>query len=57
MQNLSKCDCECNQGCKSDRYLGIKKQFIQNRVFSKLILACEGETSNTTETSINDKKV
>ena len=57
MQNLSKCDCECNQGCKSDRYLGIKKQFIQNRVFSKLILACEGETSNTTETSLNDKKV
>ena len=57
MQNLSKCDCECNKGCKTDRYLGIKKQFIQNRIFSKLILAYEGETSNTTKTSLNDKKV
>ena len=56
MWNPRKCDCEWNKACKIDEYLDIKNCSCEKRLIGKLVLACEGEISNTTETSLDDKK-
>ena len=57
MWNPSTCDCECNKTCKIDEYLDIRNCSCEKRLFGKLVLVCEDEMLNTTETSLDDKKV
>ena len=45
-----------SQACKVDEYLDIKSCSYEKRLLRKLVLACEDETLNTTETSLGDKK-
>ena len=48
----------CNKACKIDEYLNIKNCPCSKGLFSKLLLlACRDEILNTTETSLDDKKV
>ena len=49
------CDCECNETCKIDIYLDIKNCLYKKCLFGKLVLACENEILNRTETSLVDK--
>ena len=56
MRNPSTCYCACNKAWKIDEYLEIKNCFCKKRLFGKLVLACEDEILNTTETSRDDKK-
>ena len=51
------CDCVCNKACKIDEYLNINKCPCDKRLFGKLASVCEDEISNTSETSLDDKKV
>ena len=51
------CDCGCDKAFKIDEYLDIINCSCKKRLFGKLVLACEDEILNTTETSLNDKKV
>ena len=51
------CNCEYNKEYKIDEYLNAKSCSCKNRLFGKLILACEDEILNTTETILVDKKV
>ena len=51
------CACECNKACKIDEYLDTKNWLCKKLLISKLVLECEDETFNTTETSLDDKKV
>ena len=57
MWNPSTCNCEYNKACKSDRYLDIKNSSFEERVIGKLVLECEDEILNTTETLLNHKKI
>ena len=57
MWNPSTCDCECNKANKIDEYLDIKNCSCEKRLIGKLVLGCEDEILNTTETSPDDKKV
>ena len=58
MWNPSKCGCECDKACKIGEYFDIKNCACGKHLFTKLILACEDETLNTTKaTSTVDKKV
>ena len=57
MWNSSKCDCQCNKACKIDEYLDIKNCSCGKGLIGKLVLKCEDEVLNTTETLPNDKKV
>ena len=57
MWNPSTCHCECNKSCKIDEYLDFKSCSCKKHLFGKLVLACEDEILNTTETSLDDKKV
>ena len=57
MWNASTCDCECNKACKIDEYLDIKNCSCEKHLIGKLVLECEDEILNTTETLLNDKKV
>ena len=50
MWNPSTCDCECDKACGFNEYLDLKS------CSSKLVLECEDEILNTTETLLNDKK-
>ena len=50
------CDCECNKVFKIYEYLDITNCSCEKGLFGKLVLACEDEVLNTTETSPNDKK-
>ena len=45
------------KACKTDEYLDIKNCPCKKRLFGKLLLACGDEILNTTETSLDDKKV
>ena len=47
MWNPGMCDSNCNEACK----------FCEKRLIGKLVLECECEILNTTETLLNDKKV
>ena len=57
MWNPSKCDFECNKACKIDKYLDDQNCSCEKRLFGKSVLACGDEVLNTTETSLDDKKV
>ena len=57
MWNPGSCDCECNKACKIDECLDIINCSYEKHLIGKLVLACEGEILNTTETLLNDKKV
>ena len=56
MWDSSTCDWECNKACKTDEYLDIKNCSREKGLFNKLVLACEDEILNTTETLFDDKK-
>ena len=56
MWDPSMSDCDCHKACKIDEYLDITKTLCKKRLFGKLVLACEGEILNTTETLLNDKR-
>ena len=55
--NPSTCNCECNRACKIDEYLDTKYCSCEKRLIGKLVLECEDEILNTTESSLDDKKV
>ena len=57
MWNPTTSDCECNKTCKIDEYLHTKYCSCKKCLFGKLVLPCEDETLNTTETLLDDKKV
>ena len=50
-------NCECNKACQIDEYLNIKKCSCGERLIDELVLECEDEMINITETLLNDKKV
>ena len=54
---LSTCDCEYNKACKIDEYLDIKNCSCKKRLIGELLLTCEAEILNTTEISLDNKKV
>ena len=43
--------------CKIDEYLDVKNCFWEKRLFGKLVLECEDEILNTTETWLEDKNL
>ena len=47
--------CEWNKECKIDEYLDIKNCSWEKRLVGKLVLECEDEILNTSETSIDHK--
>ena len=52
------CDCECNQACKIYEYLDIKYYYSCEKLLTgNLVIACEHEILNKTETSLIDKKI
>ena len=55
IQNPSACDCECHTGCKFGEYLDIENCSCEKCLFDKLVLTCEYEILNTTETPLNNK--
>ena len=57
MWNPSTWDYECNKSCKIDKCSGIKNCSCEKCLLGKLVIACEDETLNTTESSLLDKKV
>ena len=57
MWNSSTCDCECNKASEIGEYLEIKNCLWEKRLIRKLVLEKEDEILNTTETSLDDKKV
>ena len=57
MWNPNTCDCGCNKACKIDKYLDTENCSHEKHLFGKLVLACEDEMLNKTETSLDDKKV
>ena len=51
MWNPNAFDCEySNKTCKDEEYLDIKIGLCKERLFGKLVLACEDEILNTTVT-------
>ena len=56
MWNPSTCCCECNKACKIDKYLDTKNCLCEKSLIGKLLLKCEDEVLNTTETLLDDKK-
>ena len=56
MWNPSTCKCECNKAWKIDEYLDTKNSSGKKRLFGKLVLVCEDDIVNTTETSLVEKK-
>ena len=49
--------CEWNKEYKIDEYLDLKNCSWEKRLIGKLVLECEDETLNTSETSIDHKNV
>ena len=56
MRNSSTCECECNKACNIDEYLYIKNWPCEKRLLGKLVLECEDEILNRSETSLDDKE-
>ena len=50
------CNCNCNKACRIDDYLDMKICFLEKHLTGKLVLECEDEILNTTETLLDDKK-
>ena len=57
MEDPSTCYCECNKAYKTDEYIDIKKCLCKKCPVNKLVLACEDEILNTTQTLHNDEEV
>ena len=57
MWSHSTCDFECNKVYKIEEYLDVKNCPCKKCLFGKLVLACEYEILNTTETLLADIKV
>ena len=57
MGNPSTCDFEYYKACKIDEYLDIKNCSCEKRIIGKLILKCENEILNTTETTYSKKSI
>ena len=55
--NGSMCDYECNKACKIDEYLYVKNYSSQKLLIVRLVLVCMDGILNSTETSLDDKKV
>ena len=55
--NPSTYDCECKKACKIHEYSNIKKCSCRKRLIGKLVLKCEDEILNATETLFNNKHV
>ena len=55
--NPKVCDCKCGKVCKINKYLNIKNCSCKKCPFLKLVLACEDEILNATDTSFKHKKV
>ena len=53
MWNPSTCDCEYDKTCRIGEYLYIKNFACKELVIGKLVLTCEDEILNTTETLVN----
>ena len=51
------CGCECNKASKIDEYLNTKNCSCKKYLIGKLVLQCENEMLDTTETSLDHKKV
>ena len=54
--NPNLCNCNCNKACRIDDYLDMKICFLEKHLIGKLVLECEDEILNTTETLLDDKK-
>ena len=52
MWNPSTCDCEYDKTCRIGEYLDIKNFASKELVIGKLVLTCEDEILNTTETML-----
>ena len=57
MWNPSTCNCECNKACKINEYLDIKNYSCEKRLIGKLVLLHGDKILNTTENSLDYKKV
>ena len=57
MWNPSMCGCECNKASNIDEYLNTKNCSCKKYLIGKLVLECENEILDTTETSLDHKKV
>ena len=57
MWNLSTCDCKCNKVRKINEYLVPRNLLCEKRLIGKVLLACEDEMVNTTEASLDNKRV
>ena len=57
MQNPSTCDCQCNNACKIDEHLDSEKCSCKKCLIGELVLECEDEILNTTETWLDNKNV
>ena len=57
MWKPSTCDWECNKVYKVHQYLDIKSCFCGKGLIGKLVLEWKDEILNTTESSLDDKKV
>ena len=57
MWNLSTWDFECNKSCKIYKRFDIKNCSCEKCLFGKLVLACEDEILNTTESPLLNIKV
>ena len=56
MWDPSTSDCKCNKGNKIDEYFDTKHFSCKKWLISKLVLECQDEMLNTTETSPNDNR-
>ena len=52
--NPTTCDRKCTKACKIDEYLDITNFLYEECLIGKLVLECEDEIFNTTETSSGD---
>ena len=57
MWNPRTCDCECWKAFNIGEYLNFKNWSSKKHLIGKLVLESEDEILNTTETSLDDKKV
>ena len=57
MWKSTTCDWQCNKVCEIDEYLDIKNVSSKKHLFFKLVLKCEDEILNTSETLLNNEKV
>ena len=55
MWNPRTCYWECNTACKIDKNLDITSCSCEKRLFDKIVLPCEDEISNTTESCLDEK--